>query len=284
MSVPVFLAVLGAALLHAGWNAIVRVWASRAGTMMLLSGVQGVIGIAVVTTQPLPGTQVWTWIVASGAIHSAYKLFLTFAYEHGDLGRVYPLARGTAPMITLVAGALWLGEAVRPPEAAGILLLGSGILLLARGVWTSGESRRMLPFAVGAACATAGYTLVDGHGARLAGSSTQFVGWLFVVDGLIFAAAMLALRGRAAMPRAGRVWLAGGTREGWWQDRPGVHLRDHHGRRGLGARGPGAGRHGPESRGAGRHRGPQQQASPGAGGRSRARLPGALHGGHAGDG
>ncbi|MGB2893238.1 MAG: EamA family transporter, partial [Albidovulum sp.] len=60
------------------------------------------------------------------------------------------------------------------------------------------------------ACATAGYTLVDGHGARLAGSSTQFVGWLFVVDGLIFAAAMLALRGRAAMPRAGRVWLAGG--------------------------------------------------------------------------
>ena len=210
MSVPVFLAVLGAALLHAGWNALVRVGASRAGTMMVLSGVQGVIGLAVVTTQPLPGTQVWTWIVASGAIHSAYKLFLTFAYEHGDLGRVYPLARGTAPMITLVAGALWLGEAVRPPEAAGILLLGSGILLLARGVWTSGESRRMLPFAVGAACATAGYTLVDGHGARLAGSSTQFVGWLFVVDGLIFAAAMLALRGRAAMPRAGRVWLAGG--------------------------------------------------------------------------
>ena len=53
MSVPVFLAVLGAALLHAGWNALVRVGASRAGTMMVLSGVQGVIGLAVVTTQPL---------------------------------------------------------------------------------------------------------------------------------------------------------------------------------------------------------------------------------------
>lgn len=210
MSLTVFLAVLAAALLHAGWNALVRVGASRAGTMMVLSGVQGVIGLVVVTAQPVPAAPVWPWIAASGVIHTAYKLFLTLAYEHGDLGRVYPLARGTAPMITLVAGALWLGEAVRPTEAVGILLLGSGILLLARGVWTSGESRRMLPFAVGAACATAGYTLVDGHGARLAVSSTQFVGWLFVIDGLIFAAAMFALRGRAAVPPAGRVWLAGG--------------------------------------------------------------------------
>lgn len=210
MSVPVFLAVLAAALLHAGWNALVRVGASRAATMMVLSGVQGLIGLAVVATQPLPGGSVWPWIIASGAVHSAYKLFLTSAYEHGDLGRVYPLARGTAPMITLAAGTLWLGETVRPTEAAGILLLGSGILLLARGVWTSGESRRMLPFAFGAACATAGYTLVDGQGARMAESSTQFVGWLFVADGLIFAAVMLALRGRASLPWAGRVWIAGG--------------------------------------------------------------------------
>jgi len=209
MSVPVFLAVIAAALLHAGWNALVRVGASRAGTMMVLSGVQGLIGVAVAVTHPLPGAAVWPWIVASGVIHSAYKLFLTFAYEHADLSRVYPLARGTAPMITLMVGAIWLGEAVRPNEAAGIVLLGAGILLLARGVWTSGESRRMLPFAFGSACATAGYTLVDGLGARVAGSAAPFVGWLFVVDGLIFAAAMLALRGRAVLPGGRGVWFAG---------------------------------------------------------------------------
>ena len=209
MSLTVFFSVLAAALLHATWNALVRIGASRAGTMMVLSGVQGLIGVAVAATRPVPEVAVWPWLLASGAIHSAYKIFLTFAYEQGDLSRVYPLARGTAPMITLLVGALWLGEVVAATEAAGILVLGIGILLLARGVWTSGESRRMLPFAFGSACATAGYTLVDGLGARIAGDATLFVGWLFVIDGLIFAAAMLALRGRASLPSGGRVWMTG---------------------------------------------------------------------------
>jgi drug/metabolite transporter (DMT)-like permease len=179
--------------------------------MMALSGVQGIIGLAIALSWPVPEPGVWPWILASGAIHTAYKLFLTFAYEHGDLSRVYPLARGTAPMITLAVGAIWLGESVSATETAGILLLGAGILLLARGVWTSGESLRMLPFAFGSACATAGYTLVDGIGARLADGSTVYVGWLFAVDGALFAVAMLWLRGRAALPQGWRVWAGGGT-------------------------------------------------------------------------
>ncbi|MCB2134654.1 MAG: EamA family transporter [Rhodobacteraceae bacterium] len=210
MSIFVFLSVLGAALLHAVWNALIKVGTNRVAAMMVLSGVQGLIGLCVVATQALPGSAVWPWLLASGAIHTAYKLFLTFAYEHGDLSRVYPLARGTAPMITLIVGALWLGEVVTGSEALGILVLGLGILMLARGVWTSGESRKMLPFAFGSACATAGYTLVDGLGARVAGNATQFVGWLFVIDGILFAAGMLALRGRDALPGQGKVWLFGG--------------------------------------------------------------------------
>ncbi|MCB2128685.1 MAG: EamA family transporter [Rhodobacteraceae bacterium] len=209
MSLFVFLSVLGAALLHATWNALVRVGTNRVATMMVLSGVQGMIGLAIVATQPIPAAGVWPWLFASGAIHSAYKVFLSFAYEHGDLSRVYPLARGTAPVITLVVGMLWLSETVSASEALGILVLGAGILMLARGVFTSGESRRMLPYAFGSAAATAGYTLVDGLGARVAGNPTQFVAWLFVLDGIIFAAVMLGLRGRAARPVGRRVWLAG---------------------------------------------------------------------------
>jgi drug/metabolite transporter (DMT)-like permease len=209
MSLFVFFSVLGAALLHAIWNALVRVGTNRVATMMVLSGVQGLIGLAIAMTQAFPAADVWPWLIGSGAIHSAYKAFLSYAYEHGDLSRVYPLARGTAPMITLAVGALWLAEEVTGKEALGILILGLGILMLARGVWTSGESRRMLPFAFGSACATAGYTLVDGLGARVAGNATQFVAWLFVLDGIIFATVMLGLRGRAALPSGGRVWLAG---------------------------------------------------------------------------
>ena len=209
MTVTVLLAVLGAAFLHASWNALLRVGTSRVAAMMMLSAGQGVIGLGVVLAHDWPGAAVWPWILASGLIHTGYQTFLAFAYEYGDLGRVYPLARGTAPMLTLLANALWLGEAVSAMETLGILVLGAGIILLAGGVWRSGESRRMLPYAFGAAFATAGYTVVDGIGARIEGQAVVYLGWVMVVAGVAFAALMLALRGRASLPRSGRVWALG---------------------------------------------------------------------------
>ncbi len=210
MTVWVFLAVLGAALLHALWNALLRVGTSRVAAMMVLSAGQGVIGLAIAMTRPWPGAEVWPWILASGLIHTGYQTFLAFAYEHGDLSRVYPLARGTAPMLTLGLSMIWLAEAISATETAGIVVLGAGILLLASGVWTSGESRRMLPYAFGAACATAGYSMTDGMGARIAGDPVVYLGWAMVVASLIFAATMLTLRGQSCVPRARRVWLLGG--------------------------------------------------------------------------
>lgn len=209
MSLLIFATVLGAAFLHALWNGLVRVGASRVHVMMILSGVQGLIGLVVALAYPFPETKVWPWLVASGVIHSAYKTFLTYAYEHGDLSRVYPLARGTAPLIVLCASATLLGETPTTPEVIGLCLLGFGILLLAGGVFSNGESRRLLPYAFGAAAATAGYSMVDGMGARVAGEAGGFVGWLFVIDGLIFAAVMLGLRGKASVPRDRKVWLIG---------------------------------------------------------------------------
>lgn len=209
MTVTVFFAVLGAALLHAVWNALLRVGTSRVAAMMVLSAGQGMIGLAILATRDWPKAEVWPWILASGLIHTGYQTFLAFAYEHGDLSRVYPLARGTAPMITLLVSALWLGEIVSPLEAAGILVLGSGIALLAGGVWKSGESRRMLPYAFGSACATAGYTMVDGVGARILGDPVTYLAWVMVVAGVAFATVMLALRGKGSIPAAPRVWVLG---------------------------------------------------------------------------
>ncbi len=210
MSLSVLLAVLGAAFLHALWNGLVRTGASRVHVMMVLSAVQGLVGLAIAMARPWPGTEVWPWLLASGLAHSAYKCFLTYAYEHGDLSRVYPLARGTAPMLVLAAGGLVMGDALTGQEVAGILILGGGILLLAGGVFTSGESRRLLPYALGAAVATASYSMIDGMGARVAGEASLFVGWMFVLDGVLFAAVMTALRGRAGWPVSLPVWGIGG--------------------------------------------------------------------------
>lgn len=209
MSLGVLLAVLGAAFLHALWNALIRVGASRLQAMVILSVMEIPIGLAVVVLRPLPQAEVIPWVVAAGCAHFAYKFFLAHAYEVGDLSRVYPIARGAAPLVAALAGAFLLTDVVEPIEYAGIVVLGLGIVTMARGVFTDGESRRLLPFAFGSALATASYTLIDGMGARVSGDAIAYVGWIYVVDGLVFATGMSALRGPQILRADRRSWGLG---------------------------------------------------------------------------
>jgi drug/metabolite transporter (DMT)-like permease len=203
------LAVLAAAFLHALWNAMIKVGASKVGGMLILSLVEVPIGLAVAATRPGLVAAAWPWVIAAAATHFAYKLFLTFAYERGDLSRVYPIARGTAPMIVGVVGAIWLADPMRGMEYAGVFVLGLGILLMARGAMTGGEDRRLLPFALGSAVATATYTLIDGLGARVSGDAVAYIAWVFVADGFLFPIAMIATRGWSVVPRDRRPWAMG---------------------------------------------------------------------------
>ncbi len=209
MTLTVFLAVMLAAALHAGWNAAIKTGLSKQTSMFLLSVGHALIGLAIVPFFPLPPAQVWPWLLASGLIHMAYQLFLAYAYEQGDLSRVYPIARGAAPLIVLVVGLVALAEPLSGAEIAGILVLGGGIALMARGVFRNGESRRLLPFALGAACATAGYTLADGLGARVWGEPLAYVSWLMVLSAIFYTPAAMALKGRAVLRADGRGWAVG---------------------------------------------------------------------------
>lgn len=209
MTLTVFLSVLCAAFLHASWNAVIKTGRNKQTAMMIMSVAQGIIGIAVVAFRPLPGAEVWPWLVASGLIHMAYQLFLAYAYEQGDLSRVYPIARGTAPLLVLLFSLAFLSETVSAMEYLGIAILGLGIVTMARGVFTSGESRRLVPYALGAACATAGYSIVDGLGARVEGDAIAYVGWLMMLSGAFYIPAVVALKGRAVTVASGRSWGMG---------------------------------------------------------------------------
>ncbi len=89
-------------------------------------------------------------------------------------------------MLVALFGAVFLADQVQVQEYSGILLVGLGIMLMARGVFSHGESRALLPFALAASLATAGYSVVDGLGARAAGDATLFVAWMFLLDGAVF--------------------------------------------------------------------------------------------------
>lgn len=209
MSLGVFLAVLGAAFLHALWNALIKIGTSKVGTMVILSVIEIPIGLAVIAVSPPINAAAIPWIIAAGCTHFAYKFFLTYAYDRGDLSRVYPIARGAAPMVVALVGAMMLPDAVSGRQYVAIAVLGLGILMMARGVFSSGEDRRLLPFALGSAAATATYTMIDGMGARISGAPAAYVAWVFVADGLIFTLGMLALRGTSVLPRDRRAWSLG---------------------------------------------------------------------------
>jgi len=209
MTVFVFFAVLGAALLHAFWNALIKIGQSRISVMLILSVVQGFIGFLVIFISPWPNQNVWIWLAGSGLAHTAYKTFLTYAYEQGDLSRVYPIARGAAPMAVLAFSLFFLTDPIKISEYFGVAILGLGILLMARGIFTSGESRRLLPFALGSALATASYSIIDGLGARISGDAVGYVGWLFMIDGVMFALITLVTRGPRAFIVPRQAWIAG---------------------------------------------------------------------------
>ncbi|WP_299816809.1 DMT family transporter [uncultured Jannaschia sp.] len=209
MSTGVLLAVLGAAFFHAAWNGLVKSGTSKVGGMAIMTLIQGIAGGAVALFHPWPAPEVWPWLLLSGAFHAGYKLFLAFAYEQGDLSRVYPIARGAAPMIVLLVGPLVLTDVLSAAEIAGILLLGGGIATMAAGSLRAREARRLVPYALGSAAMTAGYTIVDGSGARVAASAAQYVGWLFLLDVAIFSPLVTWLRGPALWRADRRTWAVG---------------------------------------------------------------------------
>lgn len=203
------MAVLGSAFLHALWNSLIKIGTSRMGAMVILSIGEVPIGLAVIAARPALDWGVAPWVMAAGCAHFFYKFFLTYAYERGDLSRVYPIARGSAPLVVGLVSGLVLADVITPAEYAGIAVLGFGILLMAQGVFAGGENRKLLPYALGSACATATYTLIDGSGARVSGDAVAYVAWVFVVDGLMFATGMIIWKGLQIVPREAKAWGVG---------------------------------------------------------------------------
>lgn len=209
MSIGVFFAVLAAAFLHAFWNALLKTGASKQSAMLILGLCQALCGLGIALWRGVPVPDAWVWLLGSGLIHMFYQLFLSYAYEHGDLSRVYPIARGAAPMMVLVVSGLFLADQITAIEVCGILIVGVGILLIARGVFTQGEQQKMLPFAFGSAVATAGYTITDGMGARAAGDAVLYVGWLMMASAVFYTPVMLALNGKVLLRVPARAWGLG---------------------------------------------------------------------------
>jgi drug/metabolite transporter (DMT)-like permease len=214
LGLGVTLAVLGAALAHATWNAIVK--SSRdvllETTIVIVGAGAAALPFAFFVAPPAPAA--WPYLAASLTIHIAYYVALIGAYRAGDLSHGYPIMRGVAPLLVALCAVPWLGEAPRPATWAGVLLICSGVLSLGLAGFHWRTSRTSTGWALANAVIIASYTLVDASGIRLSGSPEGYVVWLFLLDALPFPLIVLALRGRELVAHGRRYWwrgLAGGV-------------------------------------------------------------------------
>ncbi len=211
MENAVFLAVLFAAACHAGWNALIKVGLDPLSTTTLISLGSAVVALVALPFAGMPAVAAWPWIVASTVIHLFYFAALVEAYRTGDLGHVYPIARGSAPLMTAAASAFFVGERLSLLSWSGIVLLAAGVLLLsARGSRElTHVDKRAVGFALLTALTICAYSVVDGVGARASHNPLSYVLWLFIGIALVLPPYALWRDGRDVIPAMQRYWLRG---------------------------------------------------------------------------
>lgn len=199
MSLSVFAVVLFAAALHALWNTLLKGGGDKMLSAVLVTGGAAALSACFLPFLPLPHPDSWPWLAVSVGLQVLYFTLLAQTYRIADMGRTYPLMRGTAPLLVAVTGVVWTGVTLSGSGWLGIGVVCAGVLSLAWGPVRSGGSRQGAGVAL--ALLTAGviaaYTLVDGTGVRLSGSAAAYTLWLSLLTGVPMVGWALCVRRQA---------------------------------------------------------------------------------------
>ena len=194
---------LAAAFVHATWNTLV----ARARDPQAATALGGVIGASLlipfaVATWRVDGVAL-AFAAASAVIHVAYFACLARGYALGELSSVYPLARGTAPVLVLVGAAVVLGESPSVVQACGVVAVGAGVLMVRGGLSLRGDRRgELLGLLVGVTIAA--YTVVDKRGVEHAAA----LPYLLLLEGpsaLVYLGMVTRSRGRRVVAELSRL-------------------------------------------------------------------------------
>ena len=185
-----------AAFLHAFWNLLIaRANDPEAATAVaLLVALVAYAPVAALTWRIEPAAI--PYIVVTSFLQLGYVILLAAAYARAELSVVYPIARGTAPVLVLVVGVVALGLGSSGQQAVGVCLVGIGVLLV-RGLRRTAEPAGIL-FGLAIACFIAAYTLVDKYGIRYA-APFVYLELSMLLSGLGYSGGVLRFRGRSAL-------------------------------------------------------------------------------------
>lgn len=202
MSSTVFVMILGAALVHAWWNALVKGEEDRTALLKMMSLTQLACSICLIPFVAFPAQKSWPYLCVSAVLGTVYMLLLNWAYRIGDLSHVYPFARGTAPLIVAIISVACLGEQIGHLGQIAVVLIAFGVasLALARGAAGLREPRPVL-LSIIASSFVAAYTIIDALGARSAGSPHSYYAWNILIYAVLATGSFHILHGRVALGR-----------------------------------------------------------------------------------
>ena len=207
LSLAVTFAVIAAAVTHAAWNAIAHGIKDQTLAFGLI-GVGGIaVGIPLVIVAAMPHGDCWPYLLGSVAIHVFYNLLLMQCYRLGEFSQVYPLARGTSPLVVTILAAIFIHEHLALPQIVGVLVVSGGLATLVLAGRRPG--RAAFAAAVGTGLTIAAYTVVDGVGVRLSGSPVGYIGWLMVLESLCVPMFAVFRRRGVLLKQPRRILLAG---------------------------------------------------------------------------
>ena len=197
MPIHLIFLVLFAALLHASWNALLRSGADRLWSMTVMCIAIAMVCIVAAAFMAPPAMESWSYALLSGLLHVGYNLFLVRSYRVGDLGQIYPISRGSSPVLISLGAAIFAEESITPGELLGVALVSGGIISLAfKGRSLSVPS---LPYALGTGCFIAAYSVVDGIGARLSSAPLAYTVWMCALWGVLMPVVYIGLRGPGSL-------------------------------------------------------------------------------------
>ena len=186
MEPTIFLLVIFAAVLHAIWNGMVKKFEDKITSVSAI--VFGHVPIAIVAMffLPLPTIESVPYIILSAIIHQGYQYNLISAYKIGDFTKVYPVARGTGPIVATIISITFLGLLITKFQILSIFLICFGIIILGLFSESAIKNNKVIIYSLSTGFFIGLYSLADGYGARISLSPLSFIGWSFILNAMIF--------------------------------------------------------------------------------------------------
>ena len=186
MDVNIFAAGMWAAILHSAWNGMVKKHKDKVISVSAIVYGHLPMAFVVMLFMPLPTLESVPYIILSAIIHQGYQVYLISAYKFGDLTKVYPIARGTGPIVATLISTIFLGLLITKFQTLSIVLICLGIIILGMFSENSIKNNKAIIYSLATGFFIGLYSLADGIGARISQSPLNFLGWSFILNAMIF--------------------------------------------------------------------------------------------------